>query len=64
MTNSSVPVWEVAESDLKPFSNGDAAIKTTLKLLEVKDDEWLVCFLIKATSFSSIGYEKKPHKLQ
>jgi hypothetical protein len=43
VTNSSVPVWEVAESDLKPFSNGDAAIKTTLKLLEVKDDEWLVC---------------------
>ena len=38
--NHSVPIWEVPESELKPFSNGDAAIKTTLKLLE--NTEWLV----------------------
>ena len=38
--NPSVPIWEVTESELKPFSNGDAAIKTALKLLE--DAEWLV----------------------
>ena len=42
--NHSVPIWEVSESELKPFSNGDAAIKTTLKLLEKA--EWLVSFYI------------------
>lgn len=38
--NSTVPIWEVHESELKPFSNGDAAFKTTLTFLE--DAEWLV----------------------
>ncbi|XP_028409704.1 TOG array regulator of axonemal microtubules protein 1-like isoform X3 [Dendronephthya gigantea] len=38
--SSSVPIWEVAVSELHPFSNGDAAIKTTLKLLD--DTEWEV----------------------
>ena len=42
--NHSVPIWEVPESELKPFSNGDAAIKTTLKLLE--NAEWLVSFFV------------------
>ena len=36
--SNGVSVWEVTEGDLKPFSNGDAAVKITLKLLE--SEEW------------------------
>lgn len=32
-SNPSVPTWEVSEGDLKPFSNGEAAVKTSLRLL-------------------------------
>ena len=37
-SSPSVPTWEIHGSDLKPFSSGDAAIKTTSKLLA--DTEW------------------------
>ena len=39
-SNASVPAREDAESELKPFSDGEAAVKTTLKLLA--DEDWLV----------------------
>lgn len=36
--NSTIPIWEVTEQELKPFSSCDNALKSTLKLLA--DAEW------------------------